>query len=181
MALLRRRRNSNGEEEVELKLTPMIDVVFQLLIFFLCATKFPEPEGVLKSWLPKNKGQANTLPDIDPGSVRLILRMVDGTVTCEHEDPSSPTGFSVFPAAQVRDFQTGRDEIVPNWQEVERYLAQAKANYKNRGVGTKGLPVILDFGEDVPWKYVVELLDICTGLGIKNLQISAPELPYDSG
>jgi biopolymer transport protein ExbD len=175
------RKKKNGEEPLELNLTPMIDVVFQLLVFFLCATKFPEPEGVLKSWLPKNKGQATSIPNIDPGSVRLVLRMAGADVTCQYEDNSSPTGFSYFSSASRYDFQTRTDEVIPRWDEVEQHLAQAKAKYRKTGVGDEGLPVIIDFGPDVPWKHVVEILNICTGLELTNLQIAAQEMPYDSG
>ena len=41
-----------ASEEVELDLTPMIDIVFNLLIFFMCATKFRTPEGMIESYLP---------------------------------------------------------------------------------------------------------------------------------
>ena len=49
-------------EEVVLDLTPMIDIVFNLLIFFMCATKFRTPEGVIEAFLPKDKGQASGTP-----------------------------------------------------------------------------------------------------------------------
>ena len=172
-------RNNRAEEGLELKLTPMIDVVFQLLIFFLCATKFPEPEGILKCWLPKNKGQATSIPDIDPGSVRLILRRAGEGILCEYQDESSPTGFSAFPQAQVWDRHNKRYEIWPNYDNVAGYLAAAKANYEKKGEGEEEMPVILDFSPDVPWKHVVELLNICAGLDLTNIQIAAPEMPYD--
>ena len=34
----------------------MIDVVFLLLIFFMCASKFRIPEGALRAYLPKDSG-----------------------------------------------------------------------------------------------------------------------------
>ena len=37
-------------------MTPMIDVVFQLLIFFMLSMHFKEVEGKLLSQLPKDKG-----------------------------------------------------------------------------------------------------------------------------
>ncbi len=39
-------------------MTPMIDIVFNLLIFFLCAGNFNQPEGLLPSRLPKSHGVA---------------------------------------------------------------------------------------------------------------------------
>ena len=42
----------------QLNMTPMIDVVFQLLIFFMLTMQFKEIEGKLLSQLPKDKGLA---------------------------------------------------------------------------------------------------------------------------
>ena len=140
MAKRKVRRRQGDAAPAELQLTPMIDIVFQLLVFFLCATKFPEPEGVLRSWLPKDKGQSTTIPDIDPGSVRLILRMAEGRITCQYEDDSSPTGFTMFNEGQLYDFQLGRDEVVPIWEDVERHLVAARTRYQQRGGRRKRTP-----------------------------------------
>ena len=48
--------------KAEADMTPMIDVVFLLLIFFMLATKFKMPEGTLRSYLPKNRGESNSRP-----------------------------------------------------------------------------------------------------------------------
>ena len=44
-----------GEERVEINLTPMIDVVFLLIIFFMVATKFAEIERDLRVNPPSSK------------------------------------------------------------------------------------------------------------------------------
>jgi biopolymer transport protein ExbD len=166
------------EEVVDLNMTPMIDVVFQLLIFFMCAMNFPNPEGVLKSWLPKTKGQGTgTPPPIELNDVRLVMRMEGEDTTLQYSDPGAPTGFSSFSQAQGYDFQTKRDEVFPDWNEVTKFLAAKRVAY--RGTDPQGLPVVLDFSQDVPMKRVVELLDICAGLEVTNIQIAAPELPYN--
>ena len=172
-------RRRNSEEVYELKLTPMIDVVFQLLIFFLCATKFPEPEGILKTWLPKEKGQHSDITIIDPIQVRLWLHRSGDAVICEYQDQNSETGFTPFPAAQVYDEHNKRDEIWPNYSQVEAYLGAMKRKFETKVRDPKGLPVTLDFTADVPWKHVARLIDICTGLGLTNIQIAAPEIPYE--
>ena len=53
------------EDKVELQLTPMIDCVFLLLIFFLLTMKFRHEEGHLKSWLPRDRGLNSSMPQID--------------------------------------------------------------------------------------------------------------------
>ena len=45
-----------AQEEVEMEMTPMIDVTFLLLIFFLCTIKFKVLEGKLSAYLPKDVG-----------------------------------------------------------------------------------------------------------------------------
>lgn len=43
-------------EKCELQMTPMIDVTFLLLIFFMCTLKFKVLEGKLGAYLPKDVG-----------------------------------------------------------------------------------------------------------------------------
>jgi biopolymer transport protein ExbD len=45
-----------GKEEAKLDMTPMIDVVFQLIIFFMCNIKYKTLEGRLDAYLPKDVG-----------------------------------------------------------------------------------------------------------------------------
>ena len=45
-----------AEEEYKMEMTPMIDVTFLLLIFFLCTIKFKVLEGKLSAYLPKDVG-----------------------------------------------------------------------------------------------------------------------------
>ena len=42
----------HGEEEIELQMTPMIDIVFQLLIFFIMTFKIVTPEGDFNVRMP---------------------------------------------------------------------------------------------------------------------------------
>ena len=44
-------------EDAKIDMTPIIDIVFNLLIFFLCATKIRATEGAIQCFLPKNRGQ----------------------------------------------------------------------------------------------------------------------------
>lgn len=52
------------ESQFELEMTPMIDVIFQLLIFFMCTISFKILEGKLDTFLPKNKGPGDDTPPI---------------------------------------------------------------------------------------------------------------------
>ena len=47
-------------EDTELNMTPMIDIVFQLIIFFMLTLKFKEIDRRIDSALPKDRGMAAT-------------------------------------------------------------------------------------------------------------------------
>ncbi|MEM7306521.1 MAG: biopolymer transporter ExbD [Planctomycetota bacterium] len=51
------------DDNCELEMTPMIDVTFLLLIFFLCTIKFKTLEGKLSAYLPKDVGVNTTQAD----------------------------------------------------------------------------------------------------------------------
>ncbi len=53
-----------ANEEQKMDLTPMIDVVFLLLIFFMCTIKFKTLEGKLSAYLPKDVG--SNVSDAEP-------------------------------------------------------------------------------------------------------------------
>lgn len=57
-----RRRERLGPPKVELNLTPMIDVVFQLLIYFLLGTSFAVGEQTFRMDLPDRDGRGQVDP-----------------------------------------------------------------------------------------------------------------------
>ena len=179
-----RRKKKKGSrfvsEEVELDLTPMIDIVFNLLIFFMCATKFRTPEGMIESYLPKDKGQAAGTPQIDLNEVRIKLLWYD--------DSGNPTksekGGNVVVKIGDEVFNNNTTELTdlrypstsPVWAAVYEKLKDFKANYK--GGGEKGLPVIIDARKQVPTKYVISALNEVVRAGIQDVTFAAPEVDY---
>jgi biopolymer transport protein ExbD len=64
-------------------MTPMIDVVFQLLIFFMLTMHFQEVEGKMLSQLPKHKGPVSA-PSRITEEVRILIR--DGRLSVEKHE-----------------------------------------------------------------------------------------------
>jgi biopolymer transport protein ExbD len=64
-----------AQEEVHMEMTPMIDVTFLLLIFFLCTIKFKILEGKLAAYLPKDVG-VNSSPAEPKEKIEIVI-MVD--------------------------------------------------------------------------------------------------------
>ena len=63
------------EDDPNLEMTPMIDVTFLLLIFFMCTLKFKTLEGKLAAYLPKDVGVNQT--EAEPvEKVEILLHVV---------------------------------------------------------------------------------------------------------
>ncbi len=64
-------------------LTPMVDVIFNLLVYFLCVGLINLPEGALPAQLPSTHGQvAPTLP-VSPIEIDLLAGATADEVTIE--------------------------------------------------------------------------------------------------
>ena len=67
-------RRRSLEDDVQMNMTPMIDVTFQLLIFFIITLKFKTLESKLHSYLPEDMGLNRTPRPIPELSFELKLR-----------------------------------------------------------------------------------------------------------
>ena len=70
------------DEKPAINLTPMIDIVFLLVIFFMVGTKFSEVEQQLELTVPEVGGTATVLPAVQRHVVAIFK---DGTVSLDGE------------------------------------------------------------------------------------------------
>ncbi|MCA9196240.1 MAG: biopolymer transporter ExbD [Planctomycetales bacterium] len=68
------------DDQPSLNLTPMIDIVFLLIIFFMVGTKFAEMEQSIVVELPRVK---NVGPLTAPPSKRIVTLQADGSVSLD--------------------------------------------------------------------------------------------------
>ena len=68
------RRSSSGlTDKVEINMTPMIDVVFQLMSFFMCSLKIVAPEGDFDIRMPLGKSASAVMDDQQVPPIRVKL------------------------------------------------------------------------------------------------------------
>ena len=206
---MRVKQNKRVIEEAEMNMTPMIDIVFQLLIFFLLSAKFISLEGQLSSYLPKDRGLQASFAKIEPDEVIFFLNWQATTeaggysrVQCQTINYRPSAG-----AASGRDY-TFQEIDAPGLENSQGWVpyADGQAKYgENKDwpsywipdfveVETylqarhgmyrskdsgKGIPVTINVGDDVPMQMVTNIVDICTRIGISNVTIAAKEIPID--
>jgi biopolymer transport protein ExbD len=110
----------------------MIDVTFQLLLFFVLACEFRAVEGRIPGSLPKSGGdQRDEIVPLEPDPIRVVVaRSID------RESVLYRIGLTRKPLA-------GPQELYERLMGVRRQL-------------TTAVPVVIQPERDVPWKFVVE-------------------------
>jgi biopolymer transport protein ExbD len=124
-----RKQRSSGGGKQQPPLTPMIDVTFQLLIFFLLTSSFQLDEGQIPGSIPAQ----------GPSSPSII----------------EPVNVTLRPAGTYfEEVQYKVDQLPPMTrpQELQEILLSKKAAYPEG----QEIPVILDVSRDVRWSYVTE-------------------------
>ncbi len=131
---------------VVLPLTPLIDVTFLLLLYFLLTSTFYEPEQQLAAALPR------------PGGEMSVLLPVHVTL--------APTGA----ANEGVSYRVGEGEPTAELSSVRAALAaHAKV------AADPELPVIIHTGRDVRWKYVIEIFNTASAAGFQAVTFAPAE------
>lgn len=134
---------------MEVKMTPMIDVIFLLLIFFVCTASFRAVEEVLPSnlLLP---GAIGAETPIDPDLADLDEIVVKILWSDDHAH------------WRINDEDYHR---LADVRAVLTSVAQVKSD----------LPVILDVDGSVPLENVIDVYDLCRRIGLVKIQFAASE------
>ncbi|MEW6027555.1 MAG: biopolymer transporter ExbD [Planctomycetota bacterium] len=134
---------SNG-----VKMTPMIDVVFQLLIFLMCSLHFRSLEAVLEARLPRDGEIASPIKNPGPVSEGDSPRRVEIRIAVIHN-----TGNPLIPLIKL------------DGRPLDGYndLTLTLTGIRNKN---KDASVVIEPQGDVPTQCVVDAIDACKKAGV---------------
>lgn len=144
---MRRPSALTNPDNLDLPMTPMIDVVFQLIIFFLCTTRFTPLERILPTQMD--------LPGTQGAPGKIAPELADLTEVIIHLERQG---------AETRISLNGRPI------KHERELA---ASLRALGQIRLDLPVVVDPDPDVVIEEVIKIYDLCRQIGFVRLQFAA--------
>ncbi|MHC5020258.1 MAG: ExbD/TolR family protein [Planctomycetota bacterium] len=136
-------------EDMVMDITPMIDVVFQLLIFFMVATKFKTLEGKMLAYLPKDK---STRP-IDPPPPEVLPIRVTLTWNVTTRQAKVYVGQTFTGIADQGGLSAAKRRV--------RQILSA---------GTEKAEIDADPG--IPYRYVVETLNMLIASRTKEISFA---------
>lgn len=142
--------NRRKRPPLEISITPMIDVVFLLLIFFMVTTTFNR-HTELKINLPEAKGQEAEKEE------KVINLMIDADGT-------------YFIASKDGKY---RELVNQNLSTLKRALEQVAGN-------SRMIPFIISADGNAPHHAVISALDIASQLGFKRITFATKSLPGES-
>jgi hypothetical protein len=187
------RKSGDGNEAFEINLTPMIDVVFQLIIFFMCAMKFKTLERKIEAYLPKDRGLAATPERIDERvNIKVTIKQTESEGVPHfwmfEEDlmgglgagvPRLPPRPVAGSAGKVQDdvvrYMAAREQ---HWRQyIEPKLGAVKQRIEQALRADRTLPCEIDSGPKVRHAYVIAVLDAFLEICAK-LDITEPEITF---
>lgn len=158
--------------DTDLDLSPLIDVVFNLLIFFICAARFRTAEGAIQSYLPKTEGQQPASAKVEINDVRILLAWHDAagrpTRSLEGRPVLLVSGETVGSAAEL-----ALGPASPAWPRLHALLVELKQTHE----GPRPLPVVIDVRPTVPHQFAVSALNEVVRAGLKEVRFAKPESP----
>jgi len=113
------RGTGSEAEKIEPQMAPMIDVVFQLLIFFMLTLKIIEPEGGFQINMPQGKpsSEPKDTASIDPVKVTMSANQ-DGTLAEIQVNNEALTPIPARDPAVIRQFIEENAKEFPNYRKL---------------------------------------------------------------
>ena len=135
-------------------MTPMIDVVFLLLVFFMVGMQIRNPEGILKTFLPRGTGPGRGPVPTNDLTIRLQKNLAEST-------KKEPVVDIYFEQYRCRDLDDLRDRLCLLSEEISE------------------IPIVIDGGPEVPFGYILGSLDACKQAKFTNILFEKPPRALD--
>ena len=137
-------KNIKRPKPAQLNMTSMIDVIFLLLIFFVCTANLNAVEEILPTQFSLS---GVTISDLEPEPGFLNLQYARIRISYQNRIP--------YWQIEGQSCQTVHDV-----QAVLARIARSKSD----------LPVIIASESNVPWGNVIDTYDICRSVGLEKIQ-----------
>ena len=159
------RSKPGNESKVSLPITPMLDMTFQLLFFFITSFNPADQEGQIDMALPASGpglGQVNPAdaPVEFPGELTVKVRT-------QHDGIND----GEISALLVRDLEGAETPIEDGLTGLANYLATRRAQTKNRDA------VKVEADGSLRVRHLAKVLDACRKAGFENVGLVAPADP----
>jgi biopolymer transport protein ExbD len=172
-------RFHGGNSKIQVPITPMLDMTFQLLFFFLLNYHPTAAEGQMDLALPTEKPKVSTENKSDPISkalgdesleeppeVTVIIKSVQG-------EDSDRAGQISAVSVQLKEGTTPIEvpeggTVKDLMKALQDHLAKVRDTLGNK------TDILMKGERKLKWQYIVRVRDACEKAGFTNAHFSAP-------
>ncbi len=163
-----RREKSEAAAEVSLPITPMLDMAFQLLTFFIFTYHPSGLEGQMDLNLPSEKAAAakdkdQIDPNAAPDKAQDLVPPSDLTVIVRTQQDGVNNG--IISALTLE--QAAGQKPVNDLKALEAELTEAKKAAPNDAIKIQG-------DGKLKWSAIVQVMDVCRKAGFNNISFVPP-------
>jgi len=164
-----RRRQPDPGPEVELPVTPMLDMAFQLLTFFVFTYHPSALEGQLDLSLPAATSAAAAAPDkadptVTPASEQKLELPAEITVIVRTQHDGTNDGV----ISQLAVVEAAGEKTLANPPALLAYLRDVRGGLTNQ----EDIKIQADSG--LKYGAVTAIMDLCIKAGFKNVGFAPP-------
>ncbi len=167
-------------EEIKPDMTPMIDVTFLLLIFFIVTLKFKTLEGRLDSNLPKDMGtQTTETPPVE--KVDIVIRVGNPgnkVPDIKTQTKSKPLGRLDHYRGRILKVSVGTTvfQVRTDVMNDDKLLADlSKLRNALKSFDKTETPVTLDAREGIIYEDIIGLLDVVIDMEFEKVSFSGSQ------
>ena len=140
----------DNDNPVGINVTPLVDIIFCLCVFFMISFKFKQLEGKFETWLPKDKGEGGVASDSS------ILEEVRVALTWDEATEST-----------IRQL---RNRVVADDAELQQLIKEGHDDWIR--LNKPLTPVTIDAEPKVPRAEVVNVINLCKGVQIDRIEFA---------
>ena len=148
---------SVGESEenpVNINVTPLVDIIFCLCVFFMISFKFKQLEGKFETWLPKGKGYEG-MP------LKAVIEEIRVALFWDESNSKS-----------IRKIGT---RVVPEDDQLQQLITESYADFKRLNKPDIGLTIDADVR--VPWSDIIDVMNVGKKAGLSKVEFAAGAPP----
>jgi biopolymer transport protein ExbD len=150
----------------DLPITPMLDMTFQLLSFFIFTFHPQSAEAQIFIALPEEKGGADKIPDPTSDAPAPVIIYVDVGLG---EDASGRRIGPMSIRIEDKTLGVGKKPETMQIRDLKEYQQVLTEKYKQYKDNKGGVKVQLEVEGKLPWQFTVQLVDIAKQAGYTDV------------
>ena len=155
------RLNSRRRSGIGLRIAPLVDMIFLLLIFFLVAAKWRPKEDFLPLQLPVASAGTQTVVKPEPLVIQILATPPGDGLGCQVQIGSS---YAVdIPA------QNPEQGLAVLMEKIRQCLLEQKRYASD--------PIEITCAADVKWEYLAKIYNVLIGMGLTDITFQMTEPP----